>query len=486
MIADPQMTTTRIRTIVLTAIGLLSLSAGVIASPQGIPAATPRADGFRGIWFTLGQVSEYGDKYSGGLGTYTANHVPMAHYVKEVNRTYLTWGGTPAPDQRRLQILVSYYDHNTGKAARPVIVMDKSPVDDPHDNGSLSIDADGHLWVYVSGRGRSRPGRIFRGQVPYGIDEWLNLGDSEFTYPQPWWVEGKGFLHTYTRYTRGRELYFNTSSDGLTWDGEKKLAGLRGHYQTSHQVGDRILTAFNRHPGGSADRRTDLYYMETRDMGATWTNAAGEGLTIPLTHDENPARIRNYSTNTNPDDNSLVYLSDVTTDADGRPVILYITSKHAAPGPDSGPRAWHIARWTGKEWLFHQITTALHNYDVGSLYIEPDGTWKIIAPIGEGPQKWGAGGEVELWTSKDNGANWQKQRALTSNSPRNHSYVRRPVNAHPDFYAYWADGDADMLSESHLYFTNKAGDKVWRLPYTMTDDFAAPGLSGSEVSAKSR
>jgi hypothetical protein len=172
----------------------------------------------------------------------------------------------------------------------------------------------------------------------------------------------------------------------------------------------------------------------------------------------------------------LVYISDVTTDADGRPVILYITSKHADPGPASGPRVWNVAGWTGKAWSFHEITTALHNYDVGALYIEEDGTWKIIGPIGEGPQKWGTGGEIELWTSKDKGAHWEKQRALTKDSPRNHSYVRRPVNAHPGFYAYWADGNADKLSESHLYFTNQAGDKVWRLPYTMTEDFAAPEL----------
>ena len=30
--------------------------------------AFPKDDGYRGIWFTLGQFSEYGDKYSGGLG----------------------------------------------------------------------------------------------------------------------------------------------------------------------------------------------------------------------------------------------------------------------------------------------------------------------------------------------------------------------------------------------------------------------------------
>ena len=38
-----------------------------------------KGDGYRGIWYELGQVNnEYGDKYSGGLGTYTVKHIPMA------------------------------------------------------------------------------------------------------------------------------------------------------------------------------------------------------------------------------------------------------------------------------------------------------------------------------------------------------------------------------------------------------------------------
>ena len=465
-----------LRPVILAALVLLPLSGPRVASAQGTPAVTPQADGFHGIWFSLGQRSAYGDKYSGGLGTYTANHVPMAHYVRAVNRTYLTWGGTPAADQRRLQIMVSYFDHGTGKVARPVVVMDKGKVDDPHDNGSLAVDGTGHLWVFVSGRGNRRPGRIYRSRVPYEIGEWINLGDSEFTYPQPWWFEGRGFLHTYTRYTPGRELYFRTSRDGIVWDAERKLAGIEGHYQTSEQVGDCLITAFNRHPGRDVDRRTDLYYMETRDMGRTWTTAAGTPLTIPLTTAENPARIRNYSSNPNPADNALVYIHDTTADAAGRPVILYLTSKDHRPGPDGDPRTWMVARWTGSEWLFHRITTSTHNYDTGSLFIDDDGTWRVIGPTGAGPQRWGTGGEMELWTSRDQGATWAKQRSLTADSPRNHSYARRPRHAHPDFFSWWADGNADTLSESHLHFTNRAGDKVWRLPYDMTEDFAAPAM----------
>jgi hypothetical protein len=439
-------------------------------------AAYPKANGFRGIWFYLNQPLAYGYKYSGGLGTYTANHVPMAHYVPEVNRTYFTWGGTPSGTEKLLHILVSYFDHNTGLVARPVLVMDKSPVNDPHDNASMSIDEEGYIWIFVSGRGTIRLGRIYRSKVPFGINDWVTLGDSEFTYPQPWWFKDKGFLHAYTRYTNGRELYCRSSRNGTAWNAEKKLAGIGGHYQTSSQVGDRLITAFNRHPNGSVDARTDLYYMETADMGETWTTAAGTVLTTPLTTAANPARIRNYSTNASPADNALVYIHDTTADADGHPVILYITAKDYQPGPSGDPRTWMIARWTGTEWLFHAITTSTHNYDTGSIYIEEDGTWKVIGPIGSGPQFWGAGGEIEVWISADQGASWVKQRDVTSNSPRNHSYARRPRNAHPDFYCYWADGNADALSESHLYFTNKTGDKVWSLPYDMSEDFAAPVL----------
>lgn len=47
------------------------------------PEQTPVVEGYRGIWFSIGQAaSEYGPKYSGGLGTYTMKHIPMAVYAR--------------------------------------------------------------------------------------------------------------------------------------------------------------------------------------------------------------------------------------------------------------------------------------------------------------------------------------------------------------------------------------------------------------------
>jgi len=120
------------------------------------------------------------------------------------------------------------------------------------------------------------------------------------------------------------------------------------------------------------------------------------------------------------------------------------------------------------------VTTSDHNYDHGSLYIEPDGTWRIIAPTDPGPQDYDTGGEMVLWVSRDEGMTWKRVRSVTSGSRYNHTYARRPVDAHPDFYAFWADGDAREPSDCSLYFTDKEGKAVWRLPTSMTGEWARP------------
>lgn len=429
--------------------------------------ANPKDDGYRGIWFTLGQKSEYGDKYSGGLATYTANHVPMAIYSKEANKTFFVYGGA-REGKRYLLDMVSYYDHARGVVPQPTIVHDKGGVDDPHDNPSLCLDSQGYVWVFVSGRAKKRPGFIYRSAKPFSIDRFDLISEREITYPQPRWIEGQGFLHLFTKYTGVRELYWSTSLDGKNWTPDQKFAGMGGHYQTSNQRGNRVFTAFNQHPGGDVDKRTDLFFLQTDDLGHTWRNVTGESLTVPLVDPKNQALVRDYLA-----EKRLVYIHDLDLDRVGHPVILYVTSASPKPGPEGDPRWWTVARWTGRDWQFSEVARANHNYSTGSLYLGDD-QWRIIGPTERGPQPVGSGGEVAVWTSRDAGKTWTKERDVTSHSPANHNYVRRPVNAHPDFYAFWADGNPDQLSPSRLFFTNQAGDQVWQLPYDMTAEFAKP------------
>ncbi len=431
-------------------------------------AQNPKADGYKGIWFTLGQFSDYGDKYSGGLGTYTADHIPIAIYSPQAKKTFFVYGGTTGATERHLLIMISYYDHKTKTVPKPVIVLDKMGINDPHDNSALSIDNEGYIWVFVSGRMRLRPGYIFKSSKPFSIDNFEEIKVGEMTYPQPWWVNGRGFLYLLTKYTNGRELYWTTSPDGKKWADDQKLAGMGGHYQVTNIYGNKLVSVFNYHPGGNVDKRTNIYAVQTTDMGRTWKTIDGKIISTPLSDPHNEALIRDYEA-----EKKLVYINDLNFDTEGNPVILAVISNDFRPGPKGDPREWTIIHWKNDKWNFHKVCESTHNYDMGSLYIEKK-VWRIIGPTEPGPQYYGAGGEIAMWVSRDSGNNWQRVRNLTSQSVRNNSYVRRPLNANKDFYALWADGDADKLSESHLYFSNRKGDKVMELPYEMSEDNAVP------------
>ncbi len=433
-----------------------------------------KADGYKGIWFTLGQFSQYGDKYSGGLGTYTAKHVPLAIYAPEVNKTFFVYGGTVSEQERYLLCMIGSYDHKKKKVSRPTVVYDKKGVNDPHDNPSLALDDQGYLWVFVSGRNTRRPGFKYRSKQPYSIDGFDQITGETMTYPQPKYVPGQGFLNLFTKYTGVRELYFETSPDGVTWTEDQKLAGIKrpedknaGHYQISGQRGDKVVTFFNWHPNGNVDQRTNLYYLQTTDMGRTWTTADGKEMIVPLTDVASPTLVKEYFSQ-----GENVYVKDVDFDSRGNPIALYLHGPGHQPGPESGLRQWAVAHWNGSAWEHHSVTTSDHNYDMGSLFVKGD-EWMVVAPTENTPQPWGGGGEVVQWKSTDQGKSWTRARQITHDSPRNHNYVRKVVGGHDPFYYFWTDGDPGKFSPSHMYFGDSRGT-VRELPYTMKKGSARP------------
>lgn len=453
---------------------VLSLSITVYLYAQPASVETSDVNGYRGIWFTLGQVSEYGDKYSGGLGTYTAKHRPLAIYDSVANRTFFVYGGTTTPKAKYLLCMIGSFDHATGKCSKPKIVYDKLGVDDPHDNPSIALDGAGYIWVFVSGRGKKRPGFKFRSDKPHSIDQFIEISEEEMTYPQIWWVTEKGFFHFFTKYTGVRELYFETSKDGSSWSEDQKLAGIRGeteekggHYQVSYYHEDKVGTFFSRHPNGNVDKRTNLYYTESEDMGQSWRSMDGKMVQVPITEVQSPALVSDYESR-----NKNVYLKDMQYDAEGNPICLYLSSGGHEPGPKNSPREWKVCYWRNGQWHTHTLATSDHNYDMGSLWIEGE-TWKVVAPTDDGPQPFGGGGEVKEFVSTDAGETWTVSRQVTAGSRRNHNYIRRVHGGQPDFLYFWADGNPDSFSRSNLYFTDESG-QVWQLPYRMRKTWGRP------------
>jgi hypothetical protein len=264
-----------------------------------------------------------------------------------------------------------------------------------------------------------------------------------------------------------------TSTDGRDWSPPTLLASVEmGHYQISNRRGNLVATAFNYHPmKGGLNARTNLYYLQTNDMGKTWRNAAWQIVATPITSKHNDALVFDYEA-----EHKLVYLKDINFDTVGDPIILYLTSGGFEPGPKNDPRTWFTAQWIGTSWRIRQFTTSDHNYDFGSLYVE-EGTWRIIAATEPGPQPYAAGGEITMWTSRNEGQSWVRVKKLTHDSKFNHTYPRRPVDANPQFYALWADGNPLERSESRLYFTNRTGSHVWRLPAHTESEFAKPEIA---------
>ncbi len=428
---------------------------------SGIPTAWPtqRADGYTGIWYANQRVNtEYVYKYSGGLATYCAKHQPLAVYHEEADTTFFVYGGS-ADTARALHIMVGAYDHAADHLHAPVALLDKE-TSDAHDNPVLAIDGEGRIWVFASAHGTARPAYVFRSVRPLDIGAWEMVAEFNFSYPQPWWIDGQGFLFLHTQYDGGRMLTWRTSDDGVNWRAPRRLAEVgEGHYQVSWPHAGKVGTAFNYHPAGKGlNHRTNLYYAETADGGQTWTAADGTPLETPLRSVANPALVHDYAS-----EGWLVYMKDLNYDADGRPVILYVTARSWRPGEDGGPHTWHTARWTGKNWERRPVTTSDHNYDMGSLYITSE-SWVLLAPTDPGPQPFGAGGEIVRWTSSDQGQTWQRTASLTRNSARNHTYVRRPLNAAPRFFAFWADGDARRVSPVRLYRYDAQSDAIHQLP----------------------
>ena len=435
--------------------------------------------GYRGIWFDLGQaLSDYGSKYSGGLGTYTMKHIPMCIYAPEVDRTYFVYGGTPAEDKKYLLCMIGCYDHRTHKLQKPRVVMDKGiiGVSDPHDDPTVQIDKDGYIWVFVSGRGNRRPGVRYRSVNPYDITAFEYINESVMAYPQVMYHKDKGFFLFFTRYDGTRQLFWQTSPDGVEWSGYKQLASIKegsetnsGHYQISNIYGTKLCTAFNRHINGNVDTRTNIYFVQSTDWGATWTTVDGQPVDIPVTTWDSNCLVRDYQ---HTDETHNCYIKDVNFDAAGNPLILYLTSRNHKTGPDGGTRQWHVLHWTGTEWEESLLTTSTHCYDSGSLWVEGS-DWVVIAPTDAGPTYWGSGGEVVRWRSSDQGRTWLRDKTLTSGSLMNHTYMRRPWNCADGFYSFWADGNPDQFTRSSLYFCDKSGS-VWRMPYAFTSEWVSP------------
>ncbi len=431
--------------------------------------------GFNGIPFGVGQTTSLDIdadgvlddvvKYSGNLATYTAKHSPSA--VKSGVFTYFTYSGEVALDgfesdssqigttgavgcefegtqqfkdtqgkAPALGIFVSRYNHLTGRVAKPVLVHMKC-TNDPHDNGVINVDADGYVYVLVSGRAEGRGHFIFRSLGADTIDGFVDFtpamdnyadhfndlaeaagrgrpfsGEAYrgINYPKMYWVDDPGdpsrgyFRLVYTIYCgmsesetcrRSRQLYtarMHVDGSEASIRGITPLAAYKGHYAVATGRGQDIVVAFNVHPNNELDDRTNIYYMHSIDGGETWLNARNDELALPLVRPSDLDRVvvREYYDPQHPTRvMHRIYMKDVNfvdTGLNKRPTILYVGSLSADHLPSK--TADHYLgkeRWTGSAWVQKRLSSAVdHNYSSGMLFPYDD-AYRVFYPHTDEP-----------------------------------------------------------------------------------------------------
>ena len=246
-----------------------------------------------------------------------------------------------------------------------------------------------------------------------------------------------------------------------------------GSDQVSAAVGEKIATVLTLHPrAGFADARTNLYYIESIDGGASWRTADGAAISLPMIQTKNPSLVQDFQSQ-----GLRVFLHDLAFDAEQRPIIVYVACKGIEPGPDSAPFSLQTAWWNSQQWEIHEVTAVDHHDDGGCLWVDDKNQWTLLAPTAPGPHPYHTGGEMVRWTSRDQGKTWNASSPLTRSTERQHAFPRRPRGAHPSFAAFWADGDPGRTSPGSLYFTDQQGRQVWRLPAVLEEDSGAPELT---------
>ena len=426
--------------------------------------------GFNGMPFGLGQISELDvnadgilddiDKYSGNFATYTAKHSPSA--VRNGLFTYFTYSGEVALDgfeagnskigttaavgcghegsklflnaqgtAPALGIYVSRYNHVTGRVAKPVLVHMKCN-NDPHENAVINVDANGYIYLLVSGRGEGRGNFIFRSASAGNIDGFIDftpamdnyidhfndlaesagkgrpfIGDAYrgINYPKMYWVDEPDgaslgyFRLIYTIYCQAnesqtcrnsRQLYsarMHVDSSKSSIQGIKPLAAYKGHYAVAYGKGRDIVVAFNVHPNNKLDDRTNIYYMHSVDGGETWLNARNQELTLPITssRDLGQVVVQEFHDPRNPGSViERIFLKDINfvgTGLNKRPTILYVGSLSVDHVPSKTVDHYLAkARWTGDFWMQKRLTNAVdHNYSSGMLFLDND-KYRVFYP----------------------------------------------------------------------------------------------------------
>ncbi|PRB44348.1 hypothetical protein CQ020_03825 [Arthrobacter sp. MYb23] len=243
----------------------------------------------------------------------------------------------------------------SGVAGNPLVL----PVDnDPHNNVSLIVDAQGYIHVAANMHGDVL--RYVRSTNPHDITAWTapgmtGLNEAQVTYPR-WALHPDGTL--FFMYRDGAsgngDIYLNRRNVGGAWTQLGMLAAGKATNENPYEsrfvisaAGTLAVALTWRPNGGDANTNADVHFIKSTDKGATWKNAAGAAVTIPLVHSNTNAKaLATAATNS-----GIINQFGLDLDVSDHPHIALMLASDA--GPD---RNIHHLWWNGTAWVNEQVT----------------------------------------------------------------------------------------------------------------------------------
>ncbi|MBD1388665.1 BNR-4 repeat-containing protein [Neiella sp. HB171785] len=327
---------------------------------------------------------------------------------------------------------------------------------DNHGKPTLIIDNEGYIHIFYGGHGGDKHhgenplGNVHHGankhsisKRPYDISEWDEVDNiSVFgTYNQALKMDN-GDIYLFYRHGAHRSdwVYQKSTDNGRSFDApvsflkHKRRDDLKAvdswYAWVGHGEGDDLIVSFDYHlcwdvdatKRGHTTERHDAHFMVFDTQTDTWTNVAGQQLTMPLTREAAEQQTLAMDTGDQWTFNGSTYL-----DHQGHPHLAMNVGVDLGQ-KTGGPKQTRHIRWDGETWQGgNSVNGKVTGMSRGDFVLDPnDGITYFLADA-EGKQ-----GVIAKWNSKDGGKTFSKQKELLRSSNGEFSITSIIKNAHPD------------------------------------------------------
>jgi len=341
------------------------------------------------------------------------------HYNGLHDRTYFVY----LSDTFEHRIL--YYDHDSQSWSSSVKVAD-CVENDLHENPAITIDNGGYIYVFYNAHGNMR---MKKSTNPEDITSWgsaIDPTDGYGTYPKCF-VDSSNtiyLLHMHHGSDSPNVLAFTKSTDGgNTWANETIVVNLGSDYCYAFKAiidsSDTIHLAFSIYDSSESSRR-DVFYMQSTDGGDTWQKADGTSISIPAGEGDVDKAY---------DSVGFCQGFDLVIDSNNYPIMAY-----------SDDKVYGIVRWNGSTWESHSLGVSTDDvFNNIRLQVISDTTYR--AWLFTDASISGRGGELKVYETTDNGANWTKIKDVTTDSPLLHRNITIPEDYNSEIEAIWNYGN---------------------------------------------